>query len=181
MPRFLLRGVLDADEHGFLNSPGLPVYFFVDNAELVGIYGVSCGSAVKMHGGGGLEMFLNPFTQGPARFPYIGTGAVDVGALILVNDACLVGFGVLVLGIAQSCPEGVGPLEVDLDTSSLQFLEFVCCFGNVGDYYGGLVVAVVGGVAVGGGGGCCLVGMVELVLPLVKGPGRELAVVGGLF
>ena len=126
-------------------------------------------------------MLLNPFTQGPARFPYVGTGAVDVGALILVNDACLVGFGVLVLGIAQSCPEGVGPLEVDLDTSSFaKFLEFVCCFGNVGDYYGGLVVAVVGWVAVGGGQ-CCLVGMVELVLPLVKGPGRELAVVEGCF
>ena len=96
-----------------------------------------------------------------------------------------IGNGILVLGIAQSCPEGVGPLEVNLDTSSFaKFLEFVCCFGNVGDYYGGLVVAVVGGVAVGGGfggGGWCLVGMVELVLPLVKGPGRELAVVEGCF
>ena len=155
----------------------------MENAELVGIHGVSCGGAVKMYGGGGLEMFLNPFPQGPARFPYVGTGAVDVGALILVNDACLVGFGILVLGIAQSCPEGVGPLEVDLDTSSFaKFLEFVCCFGNVGDYYGGLVVAVVGVVVVGGGGGgWCLVGMVELVLPLIKGLGRELTVVEGCF
>ena len=50
LPRFLLRGVLDADKHGFLNSPGLAVYFFVDNAELVGIHGVSCGGAVKMYG-----------------------------------------------------------------------------------------------------------------------------------
>ena len=173
------------DEHGFLNGPGLAVYFLVDNAELVGVHGVSCGGAVKMYGGGGLEMFLNPFPQGPARFPYVGTGAVDVWALIMINDACLVGFGILVLGIAQSCPEGVSPLEVDLDTSSFaKFLEFVCCFGNVGDYYGGLVVAVVGGIADGdggGGGGWCLVGIVELVLPLVKGPGRELAVVEGCF
>ena len=170
------------DEHGFLNGPGLAVYFLVDNVELVGVHGVSCGGAMKMYGGGGLEMFLNPFPQGPARLPSVGTGAVDVWALIMINDACLVGFGILVLRIAQSCPEGVGPLEVDLDTSSFaKFLEFFCCFGNVGDYYGGFVVAVVGGVAVGDGGGWCLVGMVELMLPLVKGPGRELAVVGGCF
>ena len=39
-------------------------------------------------------------------------------ALILVNDAHLVGFGILILGVAQGCPEGVGPLEVDLNTSS---------------------------------------------------------------
>ena len=134
-PGFCWGGVLDTDEHGFLDSPGLAVYFFVDNVELVGVHGVSCGGAVKMYGGGCLEMFFNPFPQGPARFPYVGTGAVDVGALVLVNDAFLVGFGILILGIAQSCPEGVGTLEVDLDTSSFaKFLEFVCCFGMVGDY-----------------------------------------------
>ena len=121
-------GVLHVDKDGFLNGPGLAVYFFVDNAELVGIHGVSCGGAVKMYGGGGLEMFLNPFPQGPARFPYVGTGAVDVRALILVNDACLVGFGILILGIAQSCPEGVGPLEVDLDTSSFALVSFLYNF-----------------------------------------------------
>ena len=106
------------DEHGFLNGPGLAVNFLVDNVKLVRVHGVSCGGAVKMYGRGGLEMFLNPFPQGPAKFTNVGTGAVDVWALILVDDACLVGFGILILRVAQGCPEGVGPLEVDLDTYS---------------------------------------------------------------
>ena len=105
-------------------------------------------------------------------------------ALVLVYYSCLVGFGVLVLGVAQSCSKGVGPLEVDLDTSSfVKFLELVCCVGDVGDHYGGFVVGVVGwiGVSVGVVGSWCLVGMVELMLPLVECPGRELAVVEGCF
>ena len=54
-------------------------------------------------------------------------------ALILVYDPCLVGFGVLILGVAQSCSKGVGPLEVDLNTSSFAwFLKLVCCVGDVG-------------------------------------------------
>ena len=62
-------------------------------------------------------------------------------------------------------------------------MNLVCCFGDVWDHHGGFVVAVVGWIAVGvaGGGGWCLVGMVELMLPLVKGPGRELAVMEGCF
>ena len=106
------------DKHGFLNGPGLAVYLLVNNVKLVGVHGVSYGGAVEMYGGGGFEMFLNPFPQGPARFPNVGTGAVDVWALVLVNDACLVGFGILVLGVAQGCSECVGPLEVDLNTPS---------------------------------------------------------------
>ena len=53
--------------------------------------------------------------------------------------------------------------------------------GDVRDHYGGFVVVVVGWIVVGvsGAGDWCLVGMVELVLPLVKGPGREMAVVEG--
>ena len=69
-------------------------------------------------------------------------------------------------------------------SSFAQFLEFVCCIGNVGNYYGGFVLAVVWRVVVVGcvgGGGLCLVGVVELVLPLVEGPGRELAVMEGCF
>ena len=106
------------DKHGFLNDPGLAVYFLVDNIELFGVHGVSCGGAVKMYRGGGLEMFLDPFPQGPARFPNVETGAVEVWALILANVACLVGFGIPILGVVQGCPGGVGPLEVDLKTSS---------------------------------------------------------------
>ena len=69
-------------------------------------------------GEGALKCSLTLSPQGPARFPNVGTGAVDVWSLILVNDACLVGFGILVLGVAQGCSECVGPLEVDLNTSS---------------------------------------------------------------
>ena len=65
-------------------------------------------------------MFFDPFSQGSARFPNVGTGAVDVWALVLVNDSCLVSFGILVLGVAQSHSKGVGPLEVDLDIFSLE-------------------------------------------------------------
>ena len=63
-------------------------------------------------------MFFDPFSQGSARFPNVGTGAVDVWALILVYDPCLVGFRIFVLGVAQGCSKSVGPFEVDLDTSS---------------------------------------------------------------
>ena len=54
---------------------------------------------------------------------------------------------------------------------------------DVWDHNGGFVVVVVGWIAVGvvGVGSWCLVGMVELVLPLVEYPGRELAVVEGCF
>ena len=64
------------------------------------------------------------------------------------------------------------------------FLNFSAVLSNVGDYYGGFVVAVIRGISVGVvvvGGGWCLVGMVELMLPLVEGPGRELTVVEGCF
>ena len=37
-------GILDMDEHGFLNSSGLIVNFFVHNVELVGVQRMSCGS-----------------------------------------------------------------------------------------------------------------------------------------
>ena len=129
-------------------------------------------------------MFFDPFSQGSARFPYVGAGVVDVSALVFVYYSCLVCFGVLVLGVAQSCSKGVGPLEVDLDTSSFaKFLELVCYVGDVGDHYGGFVAGVVGwiGVSVGVVGSWCVVGMVELMLPLVECQGRELAVVEGCF
>ena len=96
-------------------------------------------------------MFFEPFSQGSARFPNVGAGTVDVWTLVLVYDPCLLGFGVLVLGVAQCCSECVGPLEVYLDTSSLaKFLELVCCVGDVGDNNGGLVVVVAGWVVVVG-------------------------------
>ena len=54
-----------------------------------------------------------------------------------------------------------------------QFLELFTCVGHVLDYNGDLVFVVVcWAVVVGGaaGGGVLLVGIGELVLPLVEGP-----------
>ena len=98
-PSSCLRGALYAYEHGLLYGPGKAVYLFVHNVELVGVHGMSCGGTVVVYGGGGLEMFLNSFPQGPARLPNVGAGALDVWALVFVDDACLVSFGVLILGV----------------------------------------------------------------------------------
>ena len=95
-----MRGVLNPDKHGFLNGPGLAVYLLVYNVILVGVHGVSCGVAVEVYRGGGLEMFLYPFPQGSARFTNVGARAIYVRALVLVDDACLTGFGILVLGVS---------------------------------------------------------------------------------
>ena len=99
LPKFLFRGVLYSYEHGLLDSPGKTVYFFMHNVELLGVHGMSCGGAVVVYGGGGLEMFLDSFSQGSARLPNVGAGTLDVWALVFVNDACLVGFGVFVLRV----------------------------------------------------------------------------------
>ena len=78
----------------------LAVHLLVYNVKLVGIHGVSCGGTVEVYGGRGLEMFLDSFPQGSARFTNVGAGAIYVGALVLVDDACLTGFGILVLWIS---------------------------------------------------------------------------------
>ena len=56
---FCLKGVLHANEHSFLDSPGLAVNFLVYYAELVGVHGMACGGTVLVYGGRGLEMFLD--------------------------------------------------------------------------------------------------------------------------
>ena len=71
----------------------------VHNIELVGVHRMSCDGAVVVYGGGGLAMFLNSFPQGSARLPNVGAGALDVWALVFVDDACLLGYGVLILGV----------------------------------------------------------------------------------
>ena len=118
LPKFLFRGVLYAEEHILLDGPGLAVYLFVNNVKLVGVHGMSCGGTVVVYGGRGLEMFLDSFPQGSARLPNVGADAVDMWALVFADDACLVGFWVLVLGVPQGCSKGVGALEVDLDSSA---------------------------------------------------------------
>ena len=57
------RGVLCPDIHGFLDGPGLAVYFIMNYAELVGVNGMACGGTVEVYGGGGLEVFLDSVTQ----------------------------------------------------------------------------------------------------------------------
>ena len=54
LPKFLLRGVLNTDKHGFLYGPRLTVHLLMHNIKLVGVQGMSCSSAVKVYGGGGL-------------------------------------------------------------------------------------------------------------------------------
>ena len=108
---------------------------------------------------------------------------MDVWALVLVYNPCLVGFGVFVFRVAQCCSECVCAFEMYLDPSSLAYLlEFVSCVGDVGDNYGGLVVVIAPWfVGVGVVGGFGLAGMVEFVFPIIECPGRELAVVEGCF
>ena len=88
-PGFCLRGVLNVDEHGFLDGPGLHVNFLMYYAELVGVHWMSCGGAVEVYVGGGIEMFLNSFPQGSARLTNVGTRAFYVWALVFVDDSCL--------------------------------------------------------------------------------------------
>ena len=57
------RGVLYPDIHGFLDGPGLDVYFLMNYAELAGVHGMACGRTVEVYGGGGLEVFLDSVTQ----------------------------------------------------------------------------------------------------------------------
>ena len=103
----------------------------------------------------------------------------------MVDDACLVGFGILVLGVAQCCPEGVEAFKMYLYSFPFaHFFELFTCIGYVGYYYGGLNFGFVCGVAAAGiVGGVIglLLGLGELVVPLVEGPGGELAMFEGCF
>ena len=47
-PGFCLRGVLNADEHGLLDGPGLHVNFLMYNTELCRVHWMSCGGAVEV-------------------------------------------------------------------------------------------------------------------------------------
>ena len=116
---FCLRGVLHTDEHCFLDGPRLHVNFLMYNVELVGVHWMSCGGAVEVYGGGDFKMFFNPFPQGSAIFPNVRAGAVDVRALVFVDDSCLVGVRIFVFRIAKSCPWGVGALKMYLDAFAL--------------------------------------------------------------
>ena len=55
-------GVLHADEHGFFDGPGMTVDLFMYYVELVWVHWMSFSGAVVVYGGGGFEVFLNPFT-----------------------------------------------------------------------------------------------------------------------
>ena len=51
-------GVLHTDEHG----PGMTVDLLMHYVKLVWVHGMSCSGAVVVYGGGGFEVFFNPFT-----------------------------------------------------------------------------------------------------------------------
>ena len=55
-------GVLHADEHSLLDGPGMAVDFLVHYVKLVWVHRVSCGGAVVVYGGGGFEVFSDPFS-----------------------------------------------------------------------------------------------------------------------
>ena len=88
------------DEHGLLDGPGVAVDLFVYYIKLFWILWVSCGGAVKVYRGGGFEVFLDSFSQWSTWFSYIGTGAIYLGAFVVINDACMVVLGVLVFGVS---------------------------------------------------------------------------------
>ena len=96
----------------------------------------------------------------------------------MVDDACLVVLGVLVFGVAKQCPECVGAFEVYLYSFPFAYFpKHFPCPWHVWNHYGnvlfvGVVIlwVVVGVVAVAG-----LVGVGELVVPLVEDPIWKLA------
>ena len=71
LPMLQLRGVLNADKHSLLYCTGLAVDFLMHNVKLVRIQWMSCCSTMEVYWGGGFLMFLNPFSQRPARLPYV--------------------------------------------------------------------------------------------------------------
>ena len=42
--------VLDMDEHGFLDGPGMAVYFLVHYVKAVWVHWMACGGAVQVDG-----------------------------------------------------------------------------------------------------------------------------------
>ena len=103
----------------------------------------------------------------------------------MIDDSCLFGFMVLVLGVNQGYPKSVCTFEVHLYVLPfVKSVEPVSSVWDVGDNNCGSVFVVAVLVVV-----ICwvvdvvvvvigdLVGMFELVFPLVKCPVRELAVV----
>ena len=146
----------------------------MNNAELVGIHGVSCGVAVVVYWGRGLEMFLYSFPQGSARLPNVGAGAVYVWALELVDDPVWQDLGSLSLGL----PRAVLRVLVPLKWTWIPLLCIVFWISQLfcwcKEHYGCFVfVIVVGRVVVGVVAGIrswWWLWLVELMLPLVKCP-----------
>ena len=55
-------------------------------------------------GEGVLKCSLTLSPLGSARFSNVRAGAVDVRALVFVDDSCLVGGWIFVFRVAKSCP-----------------------------------------------------------------------------
>ena len=103
--------VLHTYEHGFLDGPGMVVNFLVYYTILLWVHGVSCGGAMQVNGGRCLEMFLDPFSQWSAWFPYVSTGAVYVGTFVVVDDPCLAVLGSLSLWLPNNVLSVLVPLK----------------------------------------------------------------------
>ena len=63
------------------------MYFLVYNTETARVQWMSCRCAVVEDWGRGLEMFIDPIPQCPARFPYVCLRAVEMWTLVVINDA----------------------------------------------------------------------------------------------
>ena len=70
------------DKHGLLDVPGRTLCFPMYDVKTLWAEWMACYTVVLMNGRWSLEMFLDPFSQCPARFPYISLRAVDMGTLV---------------------------------------------------------------------------------------------------
>ena len=78
------------NEHGLLDISGSTLCFPVYDVEAHWTEWVSFCTTMLANGRWSLKMFLDPFSQCPARFPYIFIWTVDVGRLKMVDDSTFV-------------------------------------------------------------------------------------------
>ena len=90
------------DEHCLLDISGSTLCFPVYDVEALWTELVACRTAM-VDGRRSLKVFLNPFSQCPAKFTYVVIWTIDVTTLEMVDDSTFVKFMVLVFGCSQLC------------------------------------------------------------------------------
>ena len=110
-PRFLLR----AGSWMHMNMASLMVLKWLLTSlctilNCSGSMGCPVMVVCRWMGEGALRCF-DSFSQWSAWFSYVSTGAVYLGALVVVDDACLVVLGVLVLGVPKNVLSVLVPLK----------------------------------------------------------------------